>query len=119
MNVPVKISITHTYSVSEGHPRAVPLEILCDSVSETAPIHINSIVTCFANLKADLSLIPKDEAMKFIQRKPDGQDYYCFEGAVEATFCSASMEYVFVIQSECNKILAGAIDSSKHSRGPV
>ena len=95
------------------------IEILCDSVSETAPIHKNGNVTRFAKLKADLRRIPKGNAKKPIQRKPDGNDYYVFNGAVEATFGSASMEYVLVIEGECNIFLAGVTDSSNLFRYPI
>lgn len=101
MDVPVKIHFMHCFKVRDGYQHS-SIEILCDSVSETAPIHRNGNVTRFAKLKADLSQIPKDNARKLIQRKPDGNEYYVFNGTVEATFGSASMDYALVIEGECN-----------------
>lgn len=83
--------------VSGGYHETLTIEMLCDSVSKTAPIHINSNVQSFARLEADLSQIPRIDAMKLIRMKPDGNGYYIFDGAVEATFGSASMEYVLVV----------------------
>lgn len=99
MNCPVKIHFWQYIKVSDGYHQAT-FEMLFDGVSETAPTHRNGNVTRFAKLTADLSQIPEDDAKKLIQKQPDGNNYYIFKGYVEATFGSASMEYVLVIEGE-------------------
>lgn len=118
MNFPVKINFRRPFKVPNGYHQ-MPTEILCDSVSETAPVHRNDNVTHFAKLTADLSQISEDDAKKTIQRYPDGNDYYIFNGVVEATFDSASMEYVLVTEGECNIFLACMIACSNPFRDPV
>ncbi|MCJ1343067.1 hypothetical protein MMC31_001258 [Peltigera leucophlebia] len=97
VDVPVKIGIVQPFKVS-SYPQTMLLKIFCDSVTETAPIHSNSNVKSFAQLEADLSQIPKSKVKRFIQRQPDGCDWYMFSGTVEATFGSASMKYVLVLE---------------------
>lgn len=118
MNCPVKLSFLQYFQVCDGYHQT-SFDILCDGVSETAPIHRNGNVTCFTKLTADLSQIPEDDAKKLIQRQPDGNDYYVFNGTVEATFGSASMEYVLVIEGECSISLASMIARSNLFRNPV
>ena len=99
-DVPVKIGLRAHCKVSDGYPRTHTKGIYCDSVTETASIHMNSNTIRFAQLCADLSQVPKRELKKLIQREPDGEEYYIFKGAVEATFGSASMKYVYALEGE-------------------
>lgn len=115
----MEIKFRHYREVHKGYQETLSIEILCDSVSESAPIHNDGKVKSFAKLEADLSQIPKVDAIKLIRNKADGDDYYVFEGAVEATFGSASMKYVLVVEGERNVYLAGVTDSSQLFRGPV
>ena len=117
--MPVKIRFQTSAKVSKGYPLTETVKLLCDSVTFTAPIHPNSNVTCIAKLEADLGQIPKHEVKEFIQRLPNGDKYYVFKGTVEATFGSASMEYVLVMEGKCYLFLAGVIDSSKFLRRPL
>lgn len=109
--MPVKIDFCQYFKVSDGYPQTTSVEIFCDSVTETAPIHFNSNVKCFAKLEADLSQIPRREMRKLVQRQPDGYYWFMLSGAVEATFGSASMKYVLVLEGKSNLLPAGVIDN--------
>ena len=113
MGVPVSISFYQHFKVSDGYPQTASMKVYCDSVTPTAPIHENSNVNSFAELEADLSQIPRSEIRQLIKKSPDGNVYYVFDGAVEATFNSASMKYVYVIRGEFMYFLAGIVNSSK------
>ncbi len=100
MDVPVKIYFVQRFKVHDGYPGTLSIKIHCDSVTATAPIHRNSNVNAFSQLEADLSQIPMDEVKKLIRKEPDENEYYIFHGHVEATFGSASMKYVLVLEGE-------------------
>lgn len=117
--MPVKIRIVQSLKVSAGHRQTMSLKIFCDILSETAPIHYNSNVKSFAQLEADFSQIPKHQMKKLIQRRPDGCDWYMFDGTVEANFGSASMKYVLVLEGESYLLLAGVVGSLRSFRGPI
>lgn len=98
--MPVKISLETLFKVSYGYPRTDIMNICCDSITATAPIHSNSNTNRFAQLNADFSQIPKHELKKLIRKEPDGEEYYSFGGTVEATFEAASMEHAFAMEGE-------------------
>jgi hypothetical protein len=97
VGVPVNISFTQLYRVSEGYPKTATLEVWHDERTATAPIHPTTAVKSFAKLEADLSQVPNSEMNKLVKRFPDGNNYYAVACAVEATFNSASMKYVLLV----------------------
>jgi hypothetical protein len=93
-NKPKSIKLTDYFLV--GEPLGVAsLEIWCDEVSASAPLHKTAKGRTLVTLTADFSRTsPSDIAAFPTKLKPDGNTYYVISFAIEATFYSTSTKYV-------------------------
>ncbi|KAL2060170.1 hypothetical protein VTL71DRAFT_9565 [Oculimacula yallundae] len=99
-NQPIAIGFHHDYLVSGGNPRSISLSVWCDSESRQAPIHKTQALQKLVNLEADLTHLTDRHLEHTITTRQDGLDYYCIEGAIEATFYSATTKYILLLQGK-------------------
>ena len=68
-----------------------------DWKSATAPLHDNGNIEELAKLEAGLGQLDMSDLGHTIKKLEDGQDYYRLDGAVEATYYSASTKYTLIV----------------------
>ncbi|KAF8862453.1 actin-like ATPase domain-containing protein [Acephala macrosclerotiorum] len=94
---PKKIDFIQDFPVSEGRPTTCNIDVFCDEVSPTAPVHPNSNVRVLVTLEANLQSMSTEDLTRTRGTRADGLEYYCMAGYVEATYRSASTQYVLCL----------------------
>ncbi|MCJ1476628.1 hypothetical protein MMC13_005296 [Lambiella insularis] len=93
---PVRIQLTRTPLVSDGHPSKIETQIFyCVAADDTgAPFYEDDIVKKLVVVTADLSVIPSTSLRKCIGK--DGLRYYDLKYEIEITYYSASTKYELI-----------------------
>jgi len=99
-NKPYEITFSHYFPCDSREPRTTKISVLCDSVSNRAPVHQDSNVRMLARLQADLSHLSEGDLASTITTRNDGKKCYRISASVEATFLSASTKYVLLCHGE-------------------
>jgi hypothetical protein len=98
---PHLIQFHKDFPVSAGKPKSATIRVFHDAYSTTAPSYVNKYVNVLVSLEANLSHLKRSELAGTITRLADGKDYYRINGAVEATFDSASTKYALLYRGTC------------------
>lgn len=98
---PHLIQFHKDFPVSAGKPKSTTIRIWHDANSTTSPLYVNENVNVLVSLEANLSHLRRSELSGTVTRLADGKDYYRINGAVEATFYSASTKYTLLYRGMC------------------
>jgi hypothetical protein len=94
-NKPKRIEFNFSHFLVGEPLRVTSMEIWCDEVSASAPLHKTAKGRTLVRLTADFSRISTSDIAAFPTKlRPDGNTYYVISAAIEATFYSAFTKYV-------------------------
>ncbi len=94
---PQQIYFEEYYPVSQGNPKSLSINVQCDEISAAAPIHPNKNVRTLVTLTGNLQTISSKDLARTKTRRADNEWCYRILGYVEATYQSASTQYILVL----------------------
>ncbi|KAL4777983.1 hypothetical protein BJX76DRAFT_344483 [Aspergillus varians] len=97
---PIPLNFIQDFPVKDGNPKMLYIDVWANAEDDEAPVHKNSGTKNLVSLKGNLSVIPQTDLVKTIHRRADGNEYYCFEGVIEATYSSAETRYVLSVMGK-------------------